>query len=597
MALGDLLELENHILRMIARGAPLVDTARHICKAMEACLPGVLCEIEIIDADGQLRPLALGDPRDEASLSVARPTAEGSVPSFSASNWSSLITGETGTPIGRLTLLSEAPGGAVEIPENLAATCVEWCELAFRRHEHAVSRDRRATLDVLTGLLNRAAFDAELANLSCEEPGSWAVLMIDLDNLKVVNDVFGHAAGDALIRVAASRIAAAMSPNVTFRFGGDEFAVIVREPATLANIEGGAGRIFDALEELADCAGNMVAPAATIGGAVLAAGDIDGSSVCQNADFALYHAKETGRGGFVRYWPGIDTRITHRIGAIHSVSAAIADDRISAYYQPIVQLDNFEIIGVEALCRLKRHDGEILSAYAFREATSDVRVATALTDRMLSIAAGDVRRWLDEDIPLRFVSVNVSAADFYAGDLLRKLDGSFGRARVPLDHLIVEVNEDVWMGRNDRIVAREVKRLRENGVRVALDNFGSGQAPLTHLMNVPVDAIKIDRSLIAELWPNEPSTAIVKGVIEIAHELGIQVIAEGIEAEVEASQLWTMGCEFGQGFVFSRPMGAAEMAALLRRHLNGIIGAVPLRLQTGTGFQGFAQDERRTGTI
>lgn len=193
--------------------------------------------------------------------------------------------------------------------------------------------------------------------------------------------------------------------------------------------------------------------------------------------------------------------------------------------------------------------------------------------------------------------VNVSTADFYAGDLLHKLESSFGRARIPLDHLVVEVNEDIWMGRKDRIVAREIKRLRENGVQVALDNFGIGQASLTHLVDVPVDAVKIDRSLVARLWPNDPATAIVKGMIEIARQLGLRVVAGGIEAEVQASQLWTMGCELGQGFAISRPVDAMSMTTLLRRHLEGIVGALPVRLDSGAGHHHFAGEAQRTGTI
>lgn len=583
---------------MIARGAPLVETVRQICKAIEERLLSVRCVIQTVDDEGRLHPMALVDLPGGTPSTAPGEMVDIAVPAQSAEPcWSTFITGETDIPIGRVALYPRTPGGAVEITENVIATCVDLCALAFIRHEHTVDRDRRATLDVLTGLPNRAAFDAALAGLPCDAPGSWAVLMIDLDNLKVVNDVFGHPAGDALIRVAASRIAAVMSQEVMFRLGGDEFAVIIRESETLADLDGEARRIFAALEEPADCAGHMVTPAATIGGAVLAAGDIDAPTVYQNADFALYHAKETGRGGFVRYWPGIDTRITHRIKAIHFVSTAIAEDRIGAHYQPIVRLDNFEIIGIEALCRLRRRDGEIVAAHAFREATSDVQVATAVTDRMLSIAARDVRRWLDDGIPFHLVGVNVSIADFYAGDLLRKLNSCFGRARVPLDHLIIEVNEDIWMGRNDKIVAREVKRLRENGVRVALDNFGIGQASLTHLVDVPVDAIKIDRSLVARLWPDEPTTAIVKGMINIADQLGIHVVAEGIEAEVQASQLWSMGCGLGQGFAFSRPVDSTAMTTLLRRHSEGSVGAIPLALETAAVDHRFAGRLKRSGTI
>jgi EAL domain-containing protein (putative c-di-GMP-specific phosphodiesterase class I) len=169
---------------------------------------------------------------------------------------------------------------------------------------------------------------------------------------------------------------------------------------------------------------------------------------------------------------------------------------------------------------------------------------------MLTIVAADVRRWLDDGIPFQQVSVNVSAADFYTGDLGQRLDQSFGRARVPLDHLIIEVNESVYVGRRDKVVECEIAALRKNGLRVALDNFGTGYASLTHLLNTPVDIIKIDRSFITRLWPDDLSMVVVQGLIDIAPNLDIRVVAEGIEAEVQASQLWTMGCHLGHGFAF-----------------------------------------------
>src|SRR3546814_4020370 len=162
-------------------------------------------------------------------------------------------------------------------------------------------------------------------------------------------------------------------------------------------------------------------------------------------------------------------------------SAAFAEVRIDAYYQPIVRLDTREIVGVEVLCRLRTTDGEVVAASEFQEATSDVNVAAELTGRMLSIVAGDVRSWLDAGLPFQAVGVNVSTGDFYAGDLMRKLEHSFGRAGVSLEHLFLEVNENVSTGRRDKVIAREISRIRRSGVRVSLPDFGTGKASLTHL--------------------------------------------------------------------------------------------------------------------
>ena len=161
-------------------------------------------------------------------------------------------------------------------------------------------------------------------------------------------------------------------------------------------------------------------------------------------------------------------------------------------------------------------------------------------------------------------------------------DGSFGRAGVPLHHLFLEVKEEAYMGERDRAVAREIKALRDHGVSVVLDDFGTGYASLTHLITVPVDAIKIDRSFIARLWPDDPSLVIVEALIDIARKLDISVVAEGIETEVQASQLWAMGCKLGQGFAFSKAVDRHAMEALLRRHAQGD-GALPM-LRRDDGF-------------
>ncbi len=486
--------------------------------------------------------------------------------------WSVPVGDAAEATIGVVAIYYPELCGPGETDRAVMASCIELCEVALRRHVRVEDRERRANVDALTGLPNRSAFNAAMAGLSCDVPGSWALFIVDLDNLKVINDTFGHLAGDALIRTAASRISRAMSPDVTFRLGGDEFAIIVQNHAALIDLDATAEAIFSTLEVPSDCEGHMVVPKATIGGAVVGPGDVSAMVVNQNADFALYHAKETGRGGFVRYWPGIGTRITHRRDAIRDVTAALREGRIDAYYQPIVRLDSHEIVSVEALCRMRTPEGVILPASAFQEATCDAHVAAELTNRMFSIVAADVRRWLDDGIPFRQVGVNISTADFYTGSLMGKLEETFGRAGVPLHHLFLEVKEEAYMGERDRAVAREIKALRDHGVSVVLDDFGTGYASLTHLITVPVDAIKIDRSFIARLWPDDPSLVIVEALIDIARKLDISVVAEGIETEVQASQLWAMGCKLGQGFAFSKAVDRQAIGVLLRRHAQGDSG-------------------------
>lgn len=499
--------------------------------------------------------------------------------------WSSPILGADGEPVGTFAFYYRTRRGPTKLEKEIVRHSVHLCAIALERHHRMNEQERRASKDALTGLANRSAFSAALAELDGDMPEEWALLAIDLDNLKIVNDTFGHQAGDSLLKVAGERIAAQAAPDRAFRIGGDEFAVIVQSKPKLDDLEGAAEQILNALAEAAGCAGHIIVPRATIGGAAFSSGDRVAERVRQNADFALYHAKETGRGGFVRYWPGLGTNITRRLTAIREVDAALREDRIHPFYQPIVRLDTREIVGLEALCRMRLGD-QILCADQFKEATKDIHVATAMTARMMKLIAADVRAWLDMGIPFQHVGINVSSADMHGGSLERVLVEAFEQENVPLKHVILEVTETVYMGDQGRHVRKTVQALRRKGLRVALDDFGTGYASLTHLLSVPVDIIKIDKEFVDGLAPGVPKMAIVEGLIQIANKLDIHVVAEGVEIEDQAEQLWAAGCVLGQGYLFSHAVDAQATTALLLERAQHV--ARPGRseaLKSATGRQ------------
>jgi len=591
------LRLQNIILEMVAKGESLKSTTDRLCVEVEKIVPGIACSVLTVDRTGLLHPLSGPSLPDFYSAALdclpigpnvgscgtaaflQAPVAVIDIdtdprwadykhlplPLGLKACWSSPISGSQGRVIGTFAFYFRERRGPSKTERKIVETCLNLCAIALERHERVVERERMANIDGLTGLRNRACFSAALDALTCSEPGAWALLVADLDNLKIVNDTFGHHAGDLLLQQVAWRIAAGCEPDRAYRLGGDEFAIIVQDPEALRDIEGAAARILERLIAPVQCDGHLVQPQATIGGAVLSHADRSADSVRQNADFALYHAKETGRGGFVRYWPGIGTAITHRLSAIRDVGTALREDRLDAHYQPVFRLDTREIVGLEALCRLTTESGEIVSAAEFTDATSDALVASGMTELMLSRVAGDIRAWLDMGIPIQHVSVNLSSADFQRGGLDSQLTRAFRRENVSLDHLIVEITEDVYLGRGALMATREIKALRRKGLRVALDDFGTGFASLSHLLTVPVDVIKIDKSFVSRLAPDDASSAIVEGLFLIARKLGIQVIAEGIETESQLSQLRGFGCLFGQGYLLSRPVDRDSATELLRR--------------------------------
>ncbi|AMJ63785.1 putative bifunctional diguanylate cyclase/phosphodiesterase [Bosea sp. PAMC 26642] len=582
---------------MIAKGETLEATTDRLCREIELLLPNVRCSVLRVDRGGLLHPLAgptfpdeysagfeglmigpqVGSCGTAAYLRTAIVVADiATDPRWAdyrqhalslglRACWSTPILDASGSVLGTFALYFKEQRGPTAREEKIVTSCSSLCAIAMERDQRVTDRERRAFIDALTNLPNRASFDVSLERLSCAEAGAWALLLIDLDNLKTINDTFGHAAGDALLQTVASRIGESVLPDRVFRMGGDEFAVILQGEDALADIKGTTRRIFQALAPSAQCGGHVIQPRATIGGALLSADDDDATTVREHADLALYHAKETGRGGFVLYWPGMGNAITTRIEVIRDVDAALREGRIDAFYQPILRLDTRAIVGLEALCRLRKPSGEIVSAAAFHQATLDVSVASHLTERMMAAVAADIRFWLDQGIPLQHVGINIASADFHSGTLFSRLEAAFGRQNVPLKHIILEVTESVYLGQRDPIVAREIKALRAHGLRVALDDFGTGFASLTHLLTVPIDIIKIDKSFIDRLDEGDPSLAIVQGLVDIARKLDIRVIAEGIENEDQAALLTDIGCVLGQGYLFSPAVPRDVATGLLRR--------------------------------
>jgi len=580
---------------MVAKGETLKATGDRLCTEVEKGFPGLVCSILTIDRSGLLHPLAAPSLPDAYCAAIDGLVIGPSVgscgtaaylrteitvtdiendPCWTAYKsiplalglvacWSSPICDGRGDVIGTFAFYFREKRGPDDYERAVVETCVHLCAIAIERHERFLESERRANVDSLTGLSNRASFGAALSHLSCIRPGAWALLVVDLDNLKVVNDTFGHLAGDDLLRIVAARISTMVFPDPVFRLGGDEFVVLVQAPDSLARLRNLAGRILEAVAEPALCGAHTVVPKATIGGAILSQQDASTLQVRENADFALYHAKESGRGGFVLYEPGLSSKIMSRRKAVRDVTVALREDRIDAFYQPIFMLDTRKIVGMEALCRLKRPDGRIVAAADFFEAMSDAQVATDVTDRMMSIVASDVRKWLDMGIPFQHVGINVTSADVHGGRLNERLTAAFQRENVPLQHVILEITETVYMGERDQIVAREIKDMRTQGLRIALDDFGTGYASLTHLLTVPVDIIKIDKSFVSRLAPDDVGIAIIEGLVLIAGKLGIRVVVEGVETEAQLEQLARLGCNIGQGFLFSQAVDRTTATRLL----------------------------------
>ncbi len=626
-----MLQLQNIILEMIAKGEALKPTADRLCIEIEKRFPDIVSSILWVDEKGHLHPLSAPSLPEHYSAALEGTPIGPMVGSCGSAAylrtpvtvtdiehdprwigframalaagvracWSSPICDNSGRVLGTFAFYYREKRGPNEAERAIVETCVHLCVIALERHERVLERERRAQSDALTDLPNQGSFNAILTSLACDEPGAWTLLLLDLDNLKIVNDTFGHRTGDALLRIVAARLASAAAPHVVFRLGGDEFAVLVRDDNPDA-IEATARGILQTLAEPANCDGHLLMPSATIGAATLSNVDCEPEMVRRNADFALYHAKETNRGGFVQYFGGLTTAMMRREEAIRQAAAALASDRIDAFYQPVMRLDTRAIVGVEALCRMMTENGEVVPAAAFQEATSDARVASQLTRRMMRIVAADVRHWLELGVPFQHVGINVSSADLHSGQLLQELADAFEGQNVPLSHVILEVNEAIYLNQRNQIVARAINAMRAKGLRIALDDFGTGFASLTHLLTVPVDIIKVDQSFIHCLAPDGTSSAIVEGMIGIARKLGIKIVAEGVETEEQAHLLRKFGCTLGQGYLYSPAVSrdeATNMLLRLAQKPGDMLRSVAIENQharpSHAGFSGVSRGMRR----
>ena len=588
-----LLQLQNTILEKIATGQSLAETIDYLCREVET-QEDVICSVLLLDGDNRLRhlagpslPLDYTDAIDGVSIGpgvgscgtaafTGRPVVVEDIethpywspykglalPLGLRACWSTPIVA-AGKVLGTFAFYYRSPRGPSQAEQDIVSACVHLCAIAIERDQRQADRKRMAETDGLTGLPNRSQFNAVLADVA-QRPQVWCLLLLDLDNLKMVNDTFGHGAGDDLIRVAAQRIAETAPEDMAFRLGGDEFAVIIpciesSRPADLA------ARLIERIKDPADCGGHLIYPAVTMGGAVIAAGE-GPDQVRQNADYALYHAKERARGRYVQYSPGLGTAIVERFRSVQEVGLALREDRIAPHYQPVVELTTGRIMGFEALCRMTTREGDIIPAAQFHEAMKDAHVGLDITERMLERIAADCGRWQAKGLVFSRIGFNLTAADFHRGGLTGRITEAFARYNLPPGTIVAEVTESVYLAQKDRVVADEIQSMREAGIKVALDDFGTGFASLTHLLTVPIDIIKIDKCFVKRLSEADAGAVITRGLLEIARGLGIWVVAEGIEERSQAEQLLALDCKSGQGYYFARPMDRQAVESLLSQN-------------------------------
>jgi diguanylate cyclase (GGDEF)-like protein len=589
--------LQNETLEAVARGEPLTTIMESLCRHVEMIAPGTICSVVTVDAERRLQPLAAPSLPSHYAAALSGipvgprvgscgtaihfgreigvtdietdPLWQGfeslALPLGLRACWSSPITARDGRVVGSFAFYYREKREPHPLERLIVATCLHLCAIAIEHEEVRARNYRLAYYDTLTGLPNRVHFNDAIARMTASPKPEFGLMLIDIDRLKTINDTMGHAVGDALIATVGVRLAEIAGDALACRLGGDEFAMLVPGCVRSAQLRSVASSILAAMQAPFDHDGHSIVPSVTIGGVLAGEDGIDSVALRQNADFALYHAKETRRGGYVRFKGGLRTSMTRRLQTIRSVDDALTDGRIVPHYQPVIRIGTGHIVGLEALARMRLDDGSLVVAGEFHEALRDPKVAYRTTGQMLSAIAADMAAWRLAGIEAPHIGLNVTAADFQKGDLVQRIARALDRVQIAPEHLVVEITEQVFMGGRKDGVARTMDSLRERGICVALDDFGTGFASLTHLLDFPVDIIKIDRAFVDGIESGAKSSVIVEALIAIANRLGIKIVAEGIETMGQAERLQAMGCRYGQGYLYSRAVPAGAIAELLQR--------------------------------
>jgi diguanylate cyclase (GGDEF)-like protein len=416
-----------------------------------------------------------------------------------------------------------------------------------------------ASHDPLTGLPNRALFHDRLERALVgqrAEDGQAAVLCIDLDHFKDVNDTLGHAAGDRLLQQVTQRLQGCLRRSDTLaRLGGDEFAILRPGVADSDGITALARRIVAVMAEPVDLDGQEVQVGASVGVALATAGD--SGQLLQNADLALYRAKAEGRGTVRFFADEMNVRLRQRKALEHDLRRALAESQLELHYQPQIDLDELRVVGVEALLRWNHPERGMVPPSNFVPLAEETGLILPLGEWVLRTACARAGAW-----PGLRLAINLSPAQFRQAGLAELVARTLRETGLEPSRLELEITEGVLLHDTEATLAT-LAALRSLGVRIAMDDFGTGYSSLSYLRRFPFDKIKIDRSFVAHLGAPD-ADAIVRAIISLGRALGMRANAEGVETAEQAARLRAEGCEEVQGFHFGRPVPPAVIDGLVR---------------------------------
>ncbi len=482
-----------------------------------------------------------------------------------------------GTMLGLLCAFDDKPRDWVPREIALLGEFAQMASTELHLRRVLTERDAReqqlqhdSMHDPLTRLPNRTFFMKRLADATNRarrgDDGIFAVLFLDLDDFKLVNDSMGHHVGDQVLITVARRLEECVrGGDIVARLGGDEFAILLERVTDVRDSAMVADRVQQSLNQPMNIGGYEHVTTASVGVALSTSAADQPEYLLRSADMAMYRAKNTGRARFEMFDRAMHAEALTRLQLETDLRHAIERDEFFLHFQPIISLKDGGITGIEALVRWRHHDRGIVSPGVFVPVAEDTGLIVPLGRWVLREACRQARAWqerYEDETPLT-VSVNLSVREFAQPDLVPQVAAILKETGMPANRLQLEITESAIIGQQHPAIST-IQELRALGLAIHLDDFGTGYSALSYLHRLPLDAVKVDRAFTSSIDTEERPLHVVRAIISLAHAIGLEVIAEGVATPHQLALLRSMECDRGQGFLFARPGSPTDMEALLR---------------------------------